>query len=173
MSPDRLQIAVSARGEAYPVPQAVEGREIPWDAVTLSVVIPAYNEINTAERLLRRVREVALGAYAHQDVPFEMLVDELQLERDMSHSPLFQVMFVFQNAPALSLELPGLSFNSLETDSAIAKFDLVLSVLESDGNLQGALEYNTDLFDAGTIRRMIRHFQRLLEEVGSPRVIVD
>jgi amino acid adenylation domain-containing protein len=116
----------------------------------------------TVRALLARVREVCLGAYAHQDLPFEMLVEELQPERDMSRNPLFQVMFVLQNTPPAALELPGLTFSSVKYDSGSAKFDLWLSMSEGAELLGGALEYNTDLFDATTIDRMLGHFERLL-----------
>ncbi|WP_460203568.1 amino acid adenylation domain-containing protein [Scytonema sp. NUACC21] len=115
--------------------------------------------------LLARVREVALNAYAHQDLPFEQLVEALQPERNLSHQPLFQVMFVLQNAPMPTLELPGLSLNPLSMDSTIAKFDLTLSMEDTDRGLVGWLEYNSDLFDASTINRMLAHFQTLLEGI--------
>ncbi|HFE52920.1 MAG TPA: non-ribosomal peptide synthetase, partial [Bacteroidetes bacterium] len=114
--------------------------------------------------LVRRVREVALGAYAHQDVPFEQLVEVLQPERDMSHSPLFQVMFALQNAPFRAQEISvDLVLEPVEAHSGTAKFDLTLFMVEEGERLAGALEYNTDLFDDETISRMIRHFVRLLE----------
>ncbi|HHH40712.1 MAG TPA: non-ribosomal peptide synthetase, partial [Chloroflexi bacterium] len=119
----------------------------------------------TFRELLQRVREVALGAYAHQDLPFEMLVDALQPERDLSRSPLFQVMFVLQNAPTATLELPGLTMRLLETDSGTAKFDLTLFVEETEEELRGSLEYNTDLFDGATIGRMLGHYRTLLEAI--------
>ncbi len=115
--------------------------------------------------LLKRVRQVTLDAYAHQDLPFEMLVDALQPKRDMSYSPLFQVMFVLQNVPMQNLELPGLTLGPVEADSKIAKFDLTLSMLEDAGGLSGSFEYNVDLFDAATIQRMAGHLQRLLEGI--------
>ena len=117
------------------------------------------------QELLGRVREVALGAYAHQDLPFEQLVEALQPKRSLSHQPLFQVMFVLQNAPMSALELPGLTISPLESDSATAKFDLTLSMSESSQGLVGSLEYNTDLFEADTISRMLGHFQTLLEGI--------
>jgi amino acid adenylation domain-containing protein/non-ribosomal peptide synthase protein (TIGR01720 family) len=117
------------------------------------------------QKLLARVREVTLGAYAHQDLPFEQLVEALQPERSLSHQPLFQVMFALQNAPMPELELPGLTLNSLEIDIATAKFDLTLSLSESEQGLVGSLEYNTDLFEADTITRMLLHFQILLEGI--------
>jgi amino acid adenylation domain-containing protein/thioester reductase-like protein len=115
--------------------------------------------------LLGRVREVTLGAYAHQDLPFEQLVEEVKPERDLSHSSLFQVMFILQNAPMEALELPGLTLNTLPVESITANFDLTLSMSDSDRGLIGWLEYNTDLFDATTIARMLEHFQTLLEGI--------
>ncbi|MEC4817124.1 MAG: amino acid adenylation domain-containing protein, partial [Scytonema sp. PMC 1069.18] len=115
--------------------------------------------------LLSRVREVALGAYAHQDLPFELLVEELQPERSLSYTPLFQVMFVLQNAPMPALELPGLTLCPLTVDSKTAKFDLTLSIVNTEQGLIGKLEYNTNLFEANTISRMVGHFQTLLESI--------
>jgi amino acid adenylation domain-containing protein len=112
--------------------------------------------------LLGRTREMALGAYAHQELPFEMLVDEVQPERDLSRTPLFQVMFVLQDAPLPYLTVPGLAFSPVEIDTGTAKFDLTL-YLELGGNeLRGWLNYNTDLFDAGTIERLQEHWLNLL-----------
>ena len=115
--------------------------------------------------LLRRVREVALGAYAHQELPFENLVEALQPQRDLSHTPLFQVMFVLQNAQITSFNLPGLAISSLETDSGNAKFDLTLDITELPEGMHVAFEYNTDLFHQSTIERMLTHFQTLLESI--------
>ncbi|HKV36205.1 MAG TPA: non-ribosomal peptide synthase/polyketide synthase [Pyrinomonadaceae bacterium] len=120
----------------------------------------------TFRELLGRVWETILGAHAHQDVPFERLVEELQPERDLSRSPLFQVMFVLQNAASEgSLNLPGLNIHLLETDSGTARFDLTLSMSETAGGLKGTLEYNTDLFDASTIGQLLRHYTRLLQSI--------
>jgi len=119
----------------------------------------------TFRELLGRVREVALGAYAHQDLPFEMLVEALQPERDMSRSPLFQVMFDLQIAPLPALELPDLTFSLLKVDNGTAKFDLALSMEQGEDGLSGYLNYNTDLFDAATITRMLGHFHTLLEGI--------
>ena len=112
--------------------------------------------------LLNRVREVALGAYSHQDLPFEKLVETLQLPRDLSHTPLFQVMLVLQNAPNSALSLPGLTLKPLELTRSTAKFDLTLTLIEVEGCLQGTMEYNSDLFDRATIERLLGHFQVLL-----------
>ncbi|WP_442937951.1 amino acid adenylation domain-containing protein [Nostoc sp.] len=117
---------------------------------------PSFSE------LLSRVRQIALGAYSHQELPFEMLVEALQPERDLSHPPLFQVMFVLQNTPMSGVELTGLTISSLNAQSTIAKFDLTLSMHNSSAGLVGIWEYNTDLFDASTIERMSGHFVTLL-----------
>ncbi|NJM19925.1 MAG: amino acid adenylation domain-containing protein [Richelia sp. SM1_7_0] len=117
------------------------------------------------EELLKRVREVALGAYAHQDLPFELLVERLQPQRDLSHAPLFQVMFVLQNAPMSALELPGLTLTPLEGDNDTSKFDLTLYMTETESGLVGSLEYNTDLFEKNTIQRMVSHLQTLLSGI--------
>ncbi|HZF40852.1 MAG TPA: amino acid adenylation domain-containing protein [Blastocatellia bacterium] len=117
------------------------------------------------QELLGRVREVCLGAYAHQDFPFERLVEELQPERDLSRQPLFQVMLVLQNAPAGELELPGLQLVNFEIPSEAAKFDLLLSALEAEDHLVCGINYNSDLFEAATIGRMVEHLQVLFKEV--------
>ncbi len=117
--------------------------------------------------LLGRVREVALGAYAHQDLPFEKLVEELQPERNLGHSPLFQVMFVLQNtvASAPVREFAGIKLRLFGVESEPAKFDVMLTMREGAGGLKGSLLYNTDLFDEVTIKRMVGHFQTLLEGI--------
>ncbi|HWQ32046.1 MAG TPA: amino acid adenylation domain-containing protein [Blastocatellia bacterium] len=117
------------------------------------------------KELLRRVRETALGAYAHQDLPFEKLVDALQPERNLSYTPLFQVMFALQNLPMTAQSLPGLKLEMMEAEAPVAKFDLSLTMIESGERLTGEFEYNTDLFDAATIERLTAHFQTLLEAI--------
>jgi thioesterase domain-containing protein/acyl carrier protein len=117
--------------------------------------------------LLGRTREVALGAYAHQDLPFEKLVEVLQPERDMSHSPLFQVLFVLQNAPGESVNLAGVQVTPIQLHSGTSKFDLTLFIREGGESLKAMVEYNTDLFEAETIRRMLGHYQTLLEGIVS------
>ena len=119
----------------------------------------------TFRELLGRVREVALGAYAHQDLPFEMLVEELQPERDLNHTPLFQVMFVLQNAPRRTLELSGLRLSLQDTSSGASKFDLTLFAQPTDDGLLASVEYSADLFDANMVRRLLGHFRVLLEGV--------
>jgi amino acid adenylation domain-containing protein len=116
-------------------------------------------------RLVRQVREVCLGAYAHQEVPFEKLVEELHPERSLSHHPLFQVMFTADHVSVPETAPEGLTLNLAGTIDETAKFDLTLSLTESEQGLSGAVEYNTDLFDAATIARMSNHFRRLLEAI--------
>src|SRR4030095_14284176 len=121
----------------------------------------------TFRELMQRVKEVALSAYAHQDVPFEKLVEELQPERNMSHSPLFQVTMALQNAAGEELALPGLSLSALENQSLSAKFDLTLAMIETEAEIAGSLEYNSDLFDSIRIRRMLLHFENVLRAAVS------
>jgi amino acid adenylation domain-containing protein/non-ribosomal peptide synthase protein (TIGR01720 family) len=116
--------------------------------------------------LLQRVRETTLGALAHQDLPFERLVEELHPARDLSRTPLFQVMFAMQHAPLQGVEFPGLELCLLESEGTVAKFDLTLSVDEAEDELKVSLEYNTDLFDEQTIVRMLGHFETLLRQVA-------
>ncbi|NEP31533.1 non-ribosomal peptide synthetase [Moorena sp. SIO3B2] len=125
-------------------------------------------------QLLRQVRETTLNAYEHQDVPFEQVVEALQPQRSLSHAPLFQVMFVLQNAPMGKLDLPDLTLSELNQHSTIAKFDLTLSMTETEIGLVGIWEYNTDLFDGSTIKRMATHFQNLLSAiVENPQQVVS
>jgi non-ribosomal peptide synthetase component F len=119
----------------------------------------------TFRQLLGRVRQVALDAFAHQDLPFEKLVEELQPERNPSYTPLFQVFFVLENAPVSKLELSGLTLSPLEMENAAAMFDLLLSVRETEAGLRGLLQYNSDLFNASTIARMGKRFQILVESI--------
>src|SRR5207248_6568839 len=135
--------------------------------VNTLVLRARFSERVTFRELLRQVRETALEAYAQQDLPFEKLVEELQPERMLSHSPIFQVMLDLQNAPMRDMHLQGLRLTPLPFDSRMAKFDLTLTMGETDGRLSGLLEYNADLFEAATIKRMAAHFVRLLEAAVS------
>jgi hypothetical protein len=120
----------------------------------------------TFRELLAQVREVTLGAYTHQDVPFERLVEELQPERSLSHQPLFQAVFTVQNAAAGGeLELPGLSLSPFGGGQAVAKFDLRLNVIDSGERLTAVAIYSTDLFEAATVARLLAHMERLLASV--------
>ncbi len=121
----------------------------------------------TFRQLLAQVRQTALAAYQHQDLPFELLVDKLQPARDPSRSPLFQVMFVFEQSPLAGLDLPGLSAESLPIHSGAAAFDLTLFIQPADFGLTARLEYNTNLFDAEAITRMLGHYCVLLTAIAA------
>ena len=111
--------------------------------------------------LLARVKEAALGAYAHQDIPFEKLVEHLQPQRDLSRQPLFQVMFAMQNVPRQTLELPGLRLTPMERPDGMSKFDLFLQMTETASGLAGSIEYATDLFERSTIERLLSSYVTL------------
>ncbi|WP_163996532.1 non-ribosomal peptide synthase/polyketide synthase [Pyxidicoccus caerfyrddinensis] len=133
-----------------------------------TLVLRASLEGNpTFRELLARVKDSTLGAYAHQDIPFEKLVDVLEPTRDLSRQPLFQVMFVLQNAPTSAPELPGVSVRLQELDNGTSKFDLTVSVQETADGLEGTFNYDADLFTATTVERMVGHFGRLLEGVAA------
>jgi amino acid adenylation domain-containing protein len=121
--------------------------------------------VRSYRELLRRVREVAIGAYAHQDLPFEKLVEELQPERDLSRNPMFQVMFSVQNAPSGGLGLSGVSLRPMEPKRVPAKFDLSFDCYEDGESIKGVLVYNQDLFEETRIQRMASHITRLLESI--------
>ncbi|WP_242071964.1 non-ribosomal peptide synthetase [Nostoc sp. FACHB-110] len=116
--------------------------------------------------LLQRIRSQTLRAYAHQDLPFDELVRALQPERHLSNTvPLFQVLFVFQNTPQSSLELPGISFQLLEVESQTSRFDLSLLLQETEQGLKGKWQYNADLFSSNTIIQLTNHWQTLINNI--------
>ena len=117
--------------------------------------------------LLARVREATLGAYQHQDVPFEKLVEELAPERSLSHTPLFQVVFMLQNDEREALRLGSLHAEPLAGAEEAVKFDLVLTVAEDGDHLSGSLSYRAELFDAATVERMLAHFAVLLRGIAA------
>jgi hypothetical protein len=129
----------------------------------------------TFREVLRQVKDVCLSAYAHQDLPFEKIVDELAPERSLRYAPLFQVMFVLQNTPVTSVELPGLTIAPVKTDTGSAMFDLILIVMDSDDSIQGMWLYNTDLFEPSTINRIAEHYNAVLgEAMQNPEIkIID
>ena len=134
--------------------------------VNTQVLRAGFDLHTTFEELLQQVRDTALQAQAHQELPFEQLVEALQPQRSLSHSPLFQVMFNHQTQRAAELStVAGLSVEPLEPDTHVAQFDLTLNTLEYEGGLSAAMTYATALFDAGTIERMARHWQALLQAV--------
>ena len=116
----------------------------------------------TFRDLMAQVREVAIGAYEHQDVPFEKLVDELQPDRDLSRNPLFQVTFQLRNYPSDLVQLSELIIEPFELHSGIAKFDLSLAMSNEMDGLKAEIEYNPDLFESATINRILAHFHVLL-----------
>ncbi len=115
--------------------------------------------------LVNRTKTTSLDAFSHSQIPFEMLVDAIQPERNLSHSPLFQVMFVMHNLENVTrkIELPGLVLETIEPHVGVAKFDLTLTIVETQHGFSGALEYSSDIFVPDTIRRMIGHFQQLVD----------
>ncbi len=117
---------------------------------------PSFHE------LLQRVRDTALNAYAHQDLPFEKLVEELQPERNLGRTPFFQVLFTVRNSTSSRLTLPDLSLEGLDVETGTSKFDLLMMVDETEHGINFGIEYNTDLFDDSTITRMAGHFENLL-----------
>ena len=121
----------------------------------------------TVRELLARVREATLGAYAHQDVPFDRLVEELAPGRSLAHHPLFQVMFVLQNAGAARWSLDGMDTRRTRPELDVAKFDLYLELEEEGGELRGMMQYATDLFDAATVQRMGRHLEQVLRAMAA------
>jgi amino acid adenylation domain-containing protein len=114
------------------------------------------------KQLVQTVREVCLGAYGHQEVPFERVVEEMNVERSLSYGPLFQVSFTFDNAPRQAFDLPDVQLKAFDLKDQTAKTDLTLGMMEAGERLAGEFEYNTDLFETTTIERVSRHFQNLL-----------
>lgn len=131
---------------------------------TLVLRTPLRKEM-TFRELLQQVRETTLGAYAHQEIPFEKLVEDLGVERSLSHTPLFQVMFTMQNAPQGNLELPDLELSPFAGESKMSPFDLTLSLVESEAGFSAAFEYSTELFNGTSISRMATHFAKLLVDI--------
>ena len=120
----------------------------------------------TFREMLKRVRRVVLDAYAHQDVPFEMVVQAVKPSHDLSRNPLVQVALVLHNAPATMFELPDLTLTPLELETGISRVDLELQVWESLEGLEGFFMYNTDIFDASTISQILERFKVVLEEIA-------
>jgi len=128
----------------------------------------------TVRELLALVRQVCLGAYTYQDVPFEKLVEVLQPVRDVSYSPIFQVMFELQNAPASELAVPGLHITTVDAEPLTAKFDLTLTLCETEGGFTASMEYNTDLFFADSMSRMLHHYELILRDMTArPSATID
>ena len=117
------------------------------------------------KEFLLQVRDTTTDAYSHQDLPFEMVVEALQVERDLSHLPLVQVMFSLENDITTDIKFEGITTRSLSVESATSKFDLLLGMEHTPDGLAGVWEYNTDLFDASTIERMAAHWGTLLDGI--------
>jgi amino acid adenylation domain-containing protein len=117
------------------------------------------------EQLLQQMRDNALDAYAHQDIPFEQVVEALKPQRQAAYTPLFQVMLLLQNMPMQAMQLPDMALQPMPINNSVAKYDLTLYVTETSGELHCVLEYNTDLFDASTVAGIARRYIGLLEAV--------
>ncbi|MFA0994937.1 MULTISPECIES: non-ribosomal peptide synthetase [Pseudomonas syringae group] len=134
--------------------------------VNTQVIRQRLDPQQTFAELLREARATLLDVHAHQDVPFDRVVEAVNPQRDTAWSPLFQVMMVLQNTPGTTLQMPGLSMTPYGTGNATAKFDLAFEWVERDGGLNLLVEYNTDLFDLPTIERLSGHYRRLLTQVA-------
>jgi amino acid adenylation domain-containing protein/non-ribosomal peptide synthase protein (TIGR01720 family) len=133
--------------------------------VNTLVIRTVFSKDSSFSNILKQVRENSLGAYAYQDIPFEMLVDEIQPERDLSHTPLFQAMFLMQNISEQAILLPELKISTLDMDTKISMFDITLVISEMEDGFFAGVEYNVDLFERTSIERMMNHFERLLEDI--------
>jgi acyl carrier protein len=133
-------------------------------------LLPVHTDLSgdpSFRELVSRVREVALGAYAHQDIPFDKLVEDLQPERSRSHNPIVQVLFVMQNVPSLQRELPGLELSPFPVPLTRSKFDLAVFMSDNGTDVCENWVYSTELFERGTILRMASHFENLLRHAVS------
>ncbi|WP_233583204.1 non-ribosomal peptide synthetase [Corallococcus sp. CA053C] len=133
--------------------------------VNTLVLRAPFDASTSFRKILAEVRANTLGAYEHQDLPFERLVEALQPERDLGRTPLFQALFALHNTPASEVNLPGLTLKPVEAASPPAKFDLDLALTRLPEGFQGALTYSTDLFEAATVERLMEQWARLLEDV--------
>jgi len=147
--------------------KSVEVESVIGFFVNQLVLRTQLSERETFRDLLHDLRDTTLGAYVHQDLPFEKLVEELQPERSLSHTPLFQVMFMMQNMPSRSLRLGDMTLRPLKMINETAKFDLTMFVIPLQEGMAVTLEYNSVLFDADRISRMLGHFQSLISAVAS------
>jgi natural product biosynthesis luciferase-like monooxygenase protein/amino acid adenylation domain-containing protein len=155
---DDVVIGSPTAGRADPATEGLIG----FFVNTLALRVPLHGA-PTFRALVQRARETALGAFAHQDLPFDRVIEALQLPRDLSRSPLFQVMLILQNTPPATYRPAGLAMSQLDVDIGGAKFDVTLSLVAGEHGMTGHLEYNTDLFDADAAERLAGHFVRLLE----------
>ena len=131
-------------------------------------VLPLRTDLTgnpTFRELLQQVSKTALEAYAHQEVPFEKVVEELQPERTLSHSPLFRVVLVLNNMVLPAIELPGLSLSAMDVHTGTSHFDLTLTLVETERGLRGTIEYKTALFSAEMIEQLMAHYEQVLRAV--------
>ena len=133
--------------------------------VNTLVMRTRFDKHTSFTELLQQTRQTALNGYAHQEIPFEHLIEQLNPQRSLSYSPLFQVMFVLQNIPESTLELPSLDIQVIKQETHVAKFDLTLSINDIGEHLELTWEYATDLFRAERIQRMAEHFTIMLEAI--------
>jgi amino acid adenylation domain-containing protein len=157
---DDIVVGTPIAGRARPELEGIFG----YFANTLALRTDVSGD-PTFRELVDRVKPMLLGAYAHQDLPFERLVDELQLERSLSHNPLFQVIFALQNVKHEQIALEDTEIEGLDADAGTTTFDLSFQVGEGVGHYGAMVEYKTGLFDASTIQRMVTHYRRLLDAV--------
>jgi non-ribosomal peptide synthetase component F len=132
---------------------------------TLALRVQLSGELSVSD-LLTQVREATLGAYAHQATPFEQVVEALHPARSLSHSPVFQVMFILQNAPQGELRMPGLRLSPQDQSGEVAQFDLTLSLQEVGDEIVGVMNYASDLFEEGTIQRWVGYLGRIYEQLA-------
>ena len=157
-----IAVGTPIAGRTRPEAEALIG-----DFVNMLVLRTDLDGAPSFRDLLGRVRETTLGAYAHQDLPFERLVDELRPERSLSHAPLFQVLFALQNMGDLALRLDGVAIEEIAVERDTARFDLAWSLVEHADGIRVIAEYATDLFDGATVERMLEHFRALLSAAAA------
>jgi len=133
--------------------------------VNTLVLRSQINEADSFKQFLQQTKEMVLSAFDNRELPFERLVDELHPQRDLSRSPIFQIMFSFQNAPEYKLKQNDLSIKALNVHNGMSKFDLLLYSWEKEGRIFGTFEYSVDLFHSDTIGQFTRHFEQLLQVV--------
>jgi hypothetical protein len=131
--------------------------------LNILVIRTRMDQADTFRELLKQVRQTALSSYEHQDFPFEKLIDELNPARNLSHNPLYQVWFAMQNQPWERFELPGLEIRQLESFTGTSKVDLSIFIMDGRNGFEGICEYNSDLFDETTIKRLVGHYQVLVD----------
>ncbi len=155
---DSIAIGTSTAGRGRP-----ETEELIGCFLNSLVLIADFDSVATPQELLLQVRQTALEASENQDIPVEKLIEELQPARSRSANPLFQTLFVFQNLPIEALHLRELELKAVPVETGAAKFDLLLNLEQDQAGLAGHMQYNSELFDAGTIERLTAHLERLLQ----------